>query len=74
MAMQTKQMNNENIKEAIKMAGQDLIDRADTFISDDMDYISEFTIVISIDPNKATSIDVNMGTICAQEIKSLKNN
>lgn len=74
MAVTSNQMKNENIKAAIRMAGQDLIDRADTFISDDMDYISEFRIIVCIDPNMATAINIEMGTICAQQIKSLRNN
>lgn len=70
MSISNDKMKNQNVKEAIRMAGQELIDRADSFISDDMDYITEFTIVISIDPHTATSINIEMGTICAQEIKT----
>ena len=55
--------------ERIKAAGQDLIDRAESFIADDMDCITDMNIKIRFWVDNVTTIEVCTETISKNEIK-----
>ena len=53
----------------IKAAGQDLIDRADSFVADNMDAITDFNIHINISSYDMTTIEICTETISKNEMK-----
>ena len=57
------------IVDRIKAAGQDLIDRAESFVSDDMDCITDLNIYIRMPSHNMTTIEVCTETISKNEMK-----
>lgn len=53
----------------IKAAGQDLVDRAESLIADDMDCITDLNIRIHFWVDNVTTIEVCTETISKNEIK-----
>ena len=69
MKMSLPKNPKPTIVERIKAAGQDLIDRASEFVSDDMDCITDLNIHIHFWVDNVTTIEVCTETISKNEIK-----
>lgn len=61
-----------NLTDKIKLAGQELIDRAEDLIPKD-DMLCGFDIRIRFDPGAAITIESTAATICKNEIKLYAN-
>lgn len=62
-----KKTYRDKLVKKIKMAGQELIDRADSFIAADMDLISDFDIHIHFPQDGPIEINNIIGTYCKNE-------
>lgn len=52
----------------IKIAGQELIDRAEDFVGENMDMITDFSIYINMRQGECVGIDISTSTMCKNEI------
>ena len=59
--------------ERIKCVGQELIDRADSLVSEDLDWITDFNIFISFSEGMLTEITTSTKVACKNEHKMLMN-
>ena len=66
-----KQSYRDELVERIKCAGQDLIDRAESFVAEDLDVIGEFSICIDFQRDCVTGIKTTMTTISKTEYTRL---
>lgn len=57
------------LAEKIKLAGQELIDRAEGLVPVDSEHITSFNISITFEPGYATDITTTASTICKNEFK-----
>ena len=58
------QSYRDKLVEQIKLAGQDLIDRADSFVAEDLDLIGGFNISIDFPQDGPIEISTKMNTYC----------
>ena len=63
-----KQSYRDELVERIKCAGQDLIDRAEVFVAEDLDMIGGFSINIDFPQDGAVSIETVMRTFSKNEM------
>ncbi len=61
----------DELVERIKAAGQDLVDRADSFVAKDMKYICDFNININFSHDGPINISIVTDTISTNEIEKL---
>ncbi len=63
----------EAIINKIKCAGQELIDRAESMVSEDLDWITDFDIFISFSDGALTEITTTTRMACKNEHKMVMN-
>lgn len=61
------QSYRDKLVEQIKLAGQDLIDRAESFVAEDLDLIGGFNISIDFPQDGPIEISTEMNTYCKSE-------
>lgn len=60
---------NERLVKKIKAAGQDLIDRAESFVSEDIDMVGDVDIWVRLRWQESTEIQMSVNTFCKTEHK-----